>query len=285
MCVVELIGEPCGWNRLAPARLRQQVFGTGVAWQTYSTSRYLEELHPKILHAIEPTDASPSSVINVELLPPVLAGRWQSVALRFATETEINDSGLPELLARSLDLIQANPSVHGTVTALCRSLHVLVAAARDFDASYSDPCLPFSVFVSCPLTTERNRVERLTENLVHEALHLQLSLVESVDALIVEASDGETILSPWRNEPRTVRGLLHAVYVFGNLRCFWRSIAASRQDSSTFAEWRIETIDKELADAIHLLKSRSLTPTGRQLAKSFLASCESARLGGGTTHR
>ena len=176
----------------------------------------------------------------------------------------------PQMLERSLDLVRTVPPLHGTVTGLCRSLHVLAASGRDVDVSCSDPSLPFSVFVSCPPAAERNRVERLAENIVHEALHLQLTLVETIEPLVIDDPDEPPVFSPWRNEPRNVRGLVHAVYVFGNIRHFWKRVAAELPESSSFARSRIEVIDGEMDAAKQLLASRTLTATGRRLATSFL---------------
>ena len=177
-----------------------------------------------------------------------------------------------QTLVSSLDFIGMDLPLEGTVAGLCRSLHVLIASGRDFDVSYSDPTLPLSVFVSCPLPAERNRVERLAENIVHEALHLQLSLVERVQPLVIDDPDEEPVFSPWKDELRSVHGLVHAVYVFGNLRSFWKGVTSKRPESSSFAQARIQTIDAEMAKAAHLASNKSLTAEGRRLATSLLSS-------------
>ena len=270
--MIEFINGPCGWDWRAPARLRDQVFGDASAWQSYSTSRFLDGPNPDIPYTLELSEHAADSAVNVEWLPPSLAGRWRSVGLRFASQADLGEMSFPQTLARSLEFTGMDHPLGGTVAGLCRSLHVLVASGRDFDVSYSDPSLPLSVFVSCPLASERNRVERLAENVVHEALHLQLSLVERVLPLVVDGPDEEPVFSPWKGEWRTVRGLVHAVYVFGNLRSFWKGVATDRPDSSSFAQARIQTIDTEMTKAAHLVKSRSLTAAGLRLATSFLPS-------------
>ena len=268
--MIELIDGPCGWNREAPARLRRQAAGGVSAWRDYSTSRFLHDLEPVVLHTIEDLCSQFSSGIQVELLPEVVAERWRSLGLEFASVAEMNEAEFLQVLERSIDLIRRVPPLHGTVAGLCRSLHLLVDSGRDFDVSYSDPSLPFSVFVSCPPAAERNRVERLAENIVHEALHLQLTLVESVDTLVIPGLDDAPVSSPWKNELRSLRGLLHAVYVFGNLRYFWRQVAGGLPESSSFAQGRIETIKREMEAASHLLESQCLTAMGWRLASSFL---------------
>ena len=272
MRVTEFIEGPCCWDWRAPARLREQVLGDTSVWQSYSTSRFLDGSSPDILFAIGVPGHSVASSVGVERLPPMLADRWRNVGLEFASESDLSDMEFRQTLARSLDFIGMDQPLAGTVAGLCRSLHVLVASSRDFDVSYSDPTLPLSVFVSCPLSTERDRVERLAENIVHEALHLQLSLVERVQPLLTDELDEERVYSPWKDEWRTIRGLVHALYVFGNLRSFWKDVASKRPESSPFAQARIQTIDAEMADATRLVESRSLTVAGRGLATSFLPS-------------
>ena len=272
MEVIEFIEGPCCWDWRAPARLREQVFGDASAWQSYSTSRFLDGSSPDILYTIGFSEYAVDSAVSVEWLPPVLAARWRNVGLRLASEADMSDMDFRQILASSLNLIGMDNPLKGTVAGLCRSLHVLTASARGFDVSYSEPSLPLSIFVSCPLPTERNRVERLAENVVHEALHLQLSLVECVQPLVIDGPDDEPVFSPWKDEWRTVRGLVHAVYVFGNLRSFWKDVASKRPEYSSFAQARIQTIDTEMARAAHLARNRSLTTAGRRLATSFLAS-------------
>ena len=248
------------------------MFSDPYTWRSYSTSKYLGGVEPIVLYTTEIDGSMVDSALNVELLPKEIADRWQMQELQFATDTDIRDMRFLEVLTKALDLIRVASPLLGTVAGICRSLHVVLAPDRDFDVSFSDPCLPFSAFVSCPLAGERDRAERLAENLIHEALHLQLSLVETIEPLVIGLPDEKPVLSPWKGGGRTVRGLVHAVYVFGNLRCFWKCIAARVPGSSSFASRRIETIEYEMARALHLAESQSLTPTGRKLAVSFLVS-------------
>ena len=269
----EFIDGPCRWDRRAPERLRRRVFGDGPGWRSYSTSRYLVGLDPCILHSFPVAGSVDDGRVHVELLPAVLVRRWRDLGLRFATTADVEEMEFLETMEKALDLIGVVPPLEGSVAGMCRSVHMLLASDRDLDVSCSDPSLPFSVFVSCPPRTGEDRIERLAENLVHEALHLQLSLVEAVQPLLVEVRDEETVRSPWKGEGRTVRGLIHAVYVFGNLRFLWRRVASSLPGSSLFSRTRVETIEGEMSDAVHLVRSRSLTAAGRRLVTSFLGSC------------
>lgn len=268
---MEFVSSPCGWNFSAPSRLREHIDSVVPMWQDYSTARILGCFNPTILRVVEFTEWEFDVGMQIETLPEALAVRWETNGLRFATEAEMNDLKFPELLARSLGLVHMVDPLLGTVGALCRSLHILLPSDMGFDSSFSDPSLPYSAFVSCPLPVELNRVERLAESVVHEALHLQLSLVEAAEPLVIDPSAERLVWSPWRQEPRTVRGLLHSVYVFGNLRYFWNRIREHFPEYSIFAKGRIEEIDGQLAAARDLVKNPTLTPMGCRLASSLLA--------------
>ena len=270
--MIEYIDGPCRWSREAPSRLRRKARGGASAWRNYSTARFLDGSGPKVVHTVGFPDVECDAGAQIELLRDEHADRWRKAGLQFATEADMADCGFREALARALDLIRAVHPLYGTVAGLCRSLHVLLAADVDFDSSYSDPCLPFSVFVSCPLKMEPNRVERLAESIVHEALHLQLTLAENDQPLVIDAPEPQLVFSPWKNEQRTMRGLVHGVYVFGNLRHFWQRICAHRTERSSFAETRIEEIDSELAAVKDLAANPALTAIGRLLASLLLAS-------------
>ena len=251
-------------------RVRSQPFGPGESTARRGNGPCDENSGSTVLHTIDVADCQLDSAISVELLPSALTERWQSIGLRFATESDISDMRFIETLAKSLDFIRLVRPLHGTVAGMCRSLHVLRASCKHLDTSYSDPSLPFSVFVSCPPVMQKNRVERLAENVIHEALHLQLSLVERIEPLVIYGAEHELVFSPWKEGERITRGLLHAVYVFGNLRYFWKRVAANCPNSSTFAENRVETINQEMSSVRHLLDSPLLTATGRCLASASI---------------
>ena len=270
--MIEYINGPCCWTQAAPTYLRRHAPHGAPKWHDYSTARFLSGLDPMIVRTVHLTDLEIDSGIQVELLPDTLFGLLSKGGLELASEEEMNETDFCGVLSSALDLVRNVPALLGTVAGLCRSLHVLIATGIDFDSSYSDPSLPFSIFVSCPPPTAINRVERLAENIVHEALHLQLSLVEAAEPLVLKNQDDTSLFSPWKNERRTAHGILHGVYVFGNLRYFWNRVAGSTPQYSAFAERRIEEIDRDLATVAQFPTNSALTAMGQQLAKSLLHS-------------
>ena len=270
MTVYELIERPCGWPPSAPWKLRQDFLGECYSWYNYSTSRYFGRSNPIFLSASESLHSSPCPNMIVELLSGDLAKSWENMGLQFAKEYELEDKMFVDTLVDSLALIQGNREIHATVSSMCRSLHPLICNDGDVDVSFSDPELPFSIFVSCPPVDTQYRVERLAESIVHEALHLQLTLVERAEPLVEESSVEMLERSPWKGEKRTLQGLIHGIYVFGNLREFWNDISIQRPQSAEFGEARVSAIEAEMLEVQHLIGSRNLTTLGHRLASSFL---------------
>ena len=271
MTVYDLIARPCGWRPSAPMKLRQDLLGESSSWSHYSTSGHLGGSNPKYLNTSERLPSSPCPNMIVELLSDDLAKPWQSMGLQLAKECDLEVGIFMDALIDSLVLIQDNREIHATVTGMCRSLHPLISNDGEIDVSFSDPALPFSIFVSCPPVHTQYRVERLTESIVHEALHLQLSLFERAEPLIVKNNDETLVHSPWKGERRTLQGLLHGIYVFGNLRSFWTEVINQRPQSAEFGKARVSAIEAELLGVAHLIGSRNLTTSGHRLASSFLA--------------
>ena len=111
---------------------------------------------------------------TIEHLPTSTATSFSN--LTFADNKYSHATAQIQAAAEVLDSMNA---LADTVGCLVRSIHLL-QAPTDHDVSHSSPDLPFSVFVSIPEPTERDADLRVTESLIHESMHLQLSLVNTV---------------------------------------------------------------------------------------------------------
>ena len=123
------------------------------------------------------------------------------------------------------------------------------------------------------LGNDRNSVLRVAENLIHETLHLQLTLFEGLSPLVNTASTW-SMHSPWKQERRPVQGLLHGLYVFSVLRWMWRQVSETTQNRTErdFALRRIAEIDEEVSSIRALEESPALTEEGRHfLHQLFVA--------------
>ncbi|WP_426720995.1 aKG-HExxH-type peptide beta-hydroxylase [Enterobacter cloacae complex sp. 301C7] len=89
-------------------------------------------------------------------------------------------------------------------------------------------------------------------------MHLQLTAMEHLLPLFHDKLLTYNVFSPWKGEGRNERGLLHAVYVFSNIKKFWLKVHAQSKNINDFAVKRINEIQKELSTAGHILKKRCI---------------------------
>lgn len=159
--------------------------------------------------------------------------------------------------------VKALSTVHGladSVGSLARSIHVL-RAPRNHDVSHSTPDLPFSIFVSVPGADEKDATFRLAESLVHEAMHLQLTLVDRTDALVIDRR--RQAYSPWKEDQRPLEGLLHGLYVFAVIHQVLGLLAEAAPRSRDYCAKRRIQIADEVASLP--LEPDGLSTLGRAL--------------------
>jgi len=130
--------------------------------------------------------------------------------------------------------------------------------------SFSEPHIPFSIFVSASQQQNVTTALRIAEAVVHEAMHLQLTLVERV-VLLVNLADGR-YFSPWQGKYRTAQGVLHALYVFGVINSFIERLEASGHDPAVVSLDYVRRRHRQIAMEIHEIESfrycPELTPIG-----------------------
>ena len=212
---------------------------------------------------------------EAELNTEARCGNWLRASVKppeAAIEREVSTQGLllrPEVAgdAAVLDLAQHQlemaPSIAGVVRAWVREIHLL-ASRPGYDVSHSEPRWPHRIFVSMPERRDAVGALRVSENVVHEAMHLQLTGLEMHEPLVRD--HGRCLFSPWRDEPRAAGGVLHGLFVFTGLSAFFSEIApVLGRDEQRHALHRISEIRSEIAtiDLNELLTS--LTPSGASL--------------------
>lgn len=145
-------------------------------------------------------------VAKIEYLSSEAAAGFEG--LHFA---DSRDPQIHERIQKAADVFTHIPSMAESIGAVVKAIHP-IQSLRDHDVSHSTPELPFSIFVSIPEKDERDAVLRVAESLIHESMHLQLTLIDSIESLVVD--DRASGYSPWKEEFRPVTGLLHGLYVF-----------------------------------------------------------------------
>lgn len=117
-----------------------------------------------------------------------------------------------------------------------RFLHsaILQPVPEDYTTSITLDFLQGTFIASC-----RDAVQ-VADALVHEGSHARLALLLRADPLL--AYDGEArFASPWRGDPRPLKGVLNGVHAFLNVALFYRRLADRRPDLADDAGALYET--------------------------------------------
>ena len=207
----ELTASLVGWAE------RELHSRTGITMDDYGTERVLAGSikAPRLVGARLPVLIGVDGTTRratVEFLTKASLGAYGDIGLRFYAPDEVANSNILQRLQDGINVLARIPSLQATVTILMRTCHVLKPENDAYDVSYSDPQVPFSVFVSIPRTRSPTDALRVAESLVHEAMHLQLTLIERLLPLVEELD--QKYFSPWKMAKRPPRGVLHALYVF-----------------------------------------------------------------------
>lgn len=231
----------------------------------YSTSHWLAQVPPvKVWHVA--AQGVVALNLAVELLAALPAQQLSSKGAPFADKVTIEVQSLNGL-ARALNVLQQVPSLAAAVGVLAKSVHILEASEPGFDVSFSDPSIPFSVFLS--ISEGRFADLRTAEALVHETMHLQLSLIERLVPL-AKVNQG-LHYSPWKLSQRPVAGLMHALYVFRVIDQWLSHLPKTSEETKDYAEKRRKEIGEEIEQLAPASFVDHLTVDGQQLLSHLLA--------------
>ena len=248
-----------------PGLAEQLVYESGMYSKEYSTSQWLALASPAKVWRV--TLQGPIDIhLDVELLHPVAAQKLSSKGAAFADATMIRTRSL-DGLRRALPLLQQVPSLAATFEDLAKSIHILKASEPGFDVSYSDPSIPFSVFLN--ISEGRFADLRTAEALVHEAMHLQLSLIERIVPIAKVNQEG-LHYSPWKRSQRPVAGLMHALYVFRVIDQWLDHLPKVSKETRDYAERRHKEIREEIEQLAPASFITHLTAEGQQLLSRLL---------------
>lgn len=187
------------------------------------------------------------------------------------TSVELEENNVILKLNKAFGLLAMVDDCYTEVVHLVKTIQVLRQQHPEYDISYSHPEIPFSIFVTAGTDTSVLSGIRVAESILHEAMHLKLTLIEWVVAL-VDPTSKNTFFSPWREEQRPLRGVLHGLFVFRTIGEFYSKALGESKDTllNNFMEWRIEQIQEELAALKTFPTSPGLTQYGATLSANLL---------------
>jgi uncharacterized protein len=149
---------------------------------------------------------------------------------------------------------------------LCTDIQLVrdPTAHPDKTVSFSDDSVPGALYVA-PVTGQGDLdVTDLADSIIHEHRHQKLYLLSRTVDLV--AADRPLVRSPWREELRPPSGVLHAVFVFAELKAFWEWVVnAGPSQLRTRACEEASTITGRLHEGMAILGDTALTPAGRRL--------------------
>jgi HEXXH motif-containing protein len=169
-----------------------------------------------------------------------------------------------EVFDHATAAINEVPDLALIVRARVNHIHAL-EAPPEYDISHSEPKWEDRIFVSVPERSDGIAALRLAESVIHEAMHLHLTLFEHGSPLVHDAM-GE-IHSPWRGAPRPFLGVLHGLFVFACLHEYFARLSLDREPAATrHIDRRLTEIKNEIAQIDIGGLSLGLTAVGKSLA-------------------
>ena len=187
------------------------------------------------------------------------------------TERELVKNRIATKLKKALNVLGVVPDCLRCIVSLVNCIQLIWSEGPEYDSSYSHPDIPFTIFVSvCEDDSAISNI-RVAESILHEAMHLKLSLVEKAMPLVEEGSI-ERFYSPWRNEYRPLRGVLHGLFVFRAILDFYHDSMpnALLPEMKKFINDRLEEINSELSLLHDFPNTNGLTSIGKELALRLL---------------
>jgi len=251
----------------------------GLAPNNYGTARVLRRSisAPRdIIASLKRSSSSDAPTISIEAVQQKWADSYYKAGLSFYSSDEILERTILGCVEEAVAIINQVPSLMGTVDALVRSLHVIKPDDPNHDVSFSEPDIPFSIFVSVPEERVANDAVRVAEAIVHEAMHLQLTLIEQVVPLT--ASLSKKYYSPWRRESRNAQGIIHALYVFTVINRFLAQVSVSifHGELAAHVRKRRGEISVQIADTESFEASPELTLLGAKFVQRLIHSSSSS---------
>lgn len=172
------------------------------------------------------------------------------------------------LVSEALEIVARwRPSLAAEIRRTCKTILFVrdPSAHPEKIVSFSDNSVPGALFVSVSQGDRLIDPYDLADSLIHEHRHQKLYLLERFAPMVHSTTD--LVVSPWRQDLRPPSGLLHAIFVFIELRRFWLSVrdnGPSRMLQRALGQ--LEDTDRHLEEAFVTLASCPLSEAGQRLA-------------------
>ncbi|MYN28920.1 aKG-HExxH-type peptide beta-hydroxylase [Duganella levis] len=242
----------------------------GITEKNYSTDFFLKALdysNKETSHISAPLDDGAPCVTKMEFLADNSKRKLSENGLEFYTNEDFLRLKLEEVIFLAFEKIRIIPSLYESTKLLAKNIVLLKPQDNFSDTSYSSPKIPFTIFISIPRDRVENIEIRVAESIIHECMHLQLTLLEERMPLII--GDTERYFSPWKGERRNSSGILHALYVFSVI-LHWIKAFPSQDRDIEYINRRVKQILLEVSQIEEIKYSNDLTPLAQMIARYLL---------------
>jgi len=260
---------PLWGNRLTRALVNAKI--NSLTWDRYNTVNALFGSESYIVPKEPLSIPCATEPVYLEFLSTYLTDFYMDHGLEPVTHGLFSTATLIAKLGRAFCALGKVQGICEDVSLLVRCIQVLQTSDEETDVSYSHPDIPFSIFVSVCQEDSIVSDLRLAESVLHEAMHLKLTLIEKHCPLILSGSDA-TYYSPWRDERRPVRGVLHGLFVFRAVYDFYSRIknVTKEHNGLRYLGYRQEDIRDEFSKLMDFSQAEGLTENGANLAANLL---------------
>jgi HEXXH motif-containing protein len=250
---------------------------SGLTEENYGTARVIlkDADAQRVFERSVFTRASLGEIRNetfVEMLPANIIEQYKESGVDFYTREELRiNTEIMDCLRDAFEIIRYLSSLFSSVRYLVKSIHLIKPEDDEYDVSFSEPHIPFSIFVSIPKKNTSINALRVAEAIVHEAMHLQLTLIESITILVVSGS--QVVYSPWKNDYRTPQGVIHALYVFRVIIYYFKEIIENDSlvlETREYVKERSEEISSQINEIHNFQSCPNLTYLGQVFTKKLM---------------
>jgi hypothetical protein len=109
----------------------------------------------------------------------------------------------------------------------------------------------------------------LSELIIHEFAHLELNMLMRGTKLIAK-SDGSLYYSPWKDKPRPLSALLHAVYSFSTVLDFYQKTPNSMFSPESCLFEKLLTTYHRIRIALYQIQDDMLSSSGQQIIHAII---------------
>jgi HEXXH motif-containing protein len=226
-------------------------------------------------------DSETNQTIAIELLTGDLLRQYEGKGIRFYSGKEIAKTSVLDCVREALAILSLVPTLQLSVATLVKALHIIKPENEDYDISFSEPHIPFSIFVSVPERRAQADALRVAEAIIHEAMHLQLTLIERFLPLVKFRTIKH--YSPWRRELRNAQGVLHGLYVFCVIEEFLnilQSLHLHGSDMVGYIDGRLSEIHDQVDGIQPFQDCEDLAETGTTFTRRLMAGLNRNGAGG-----